>query len=118
MKSAVSVILAIAFCLMADGPASAESPQVPERSIYRFESLVCPNLLLRACCNRYCPKPQPCIQVFSSGCGRKYCPKPFPWIPCFPSGCSGNCYEPKSYPNLCVPDGLAPNGVDLRHEWP
>jgi hypothetical protein len=103
MRHAVSVLLGIGFCLISYGPANAEIPQEPERSLYRHALLVCPNELLCACCTVFCPKPQPCIPCFSSRSCSKYCPKPFPCVPCFRSGCSANCYSPKPCPNLCRP---------------
>ena len=74
-----------------------------ERSADGFETIVCPNDLLCACCNIYCQKPQPCIPCFASGCGVTYCPKPLPRVHCFAIACSAHCYCPKPCPNLCQP---------------
>ena len=83
--------------------AMAQEPAAPRQSLYPFHTLVCPNDLLRACCNTYCKKPQPCIGCFCSGCGDCYCPKPLPCIPCFDVGRTSNCYCQKPCPDFCRP---------------
>ena len=44
--------------------------------------LVCPDALLRGCCDGYCSKIQPCIPCYRRGCGcDDYCCKPSPMHP-------------------------------------
>jgi hypothetical protein len=82
---------------------SAQEPAAPQPSLYPIHSLVCPDNLLRACCDAYCPKPQPCIPCFCSGWGTCYCAKPEPCIPCFDAGRTSNCYCQKPCPYPCRP---------------
>ena len=68
-----------------------------------LQSLTCPELLLRGCCDNYCPKPQPYITCFCHRCGTDdYCRKPYPCIVRFCGGCP-DCYTRKPYPDLCRP---------------
>jgi hypothetical protein len=72
-------------------------------SILPHTSLVCPDALLRACCDDYCPKRPPCIPCFNRCCGcDDYSGKPEPCIACYRGGCL-DCYCPKPCPNLCRP---------------
>lgn len=94
---------AIAFCNVIGFAAAEESDNVP-RSIYPVNALTCPNSLLRACCDIYCPKPLPCIKPFCRGCRKDdYCSKPCPRIECYCRTCSSNCYCGKPCPDLCRP---------------
>jgi hypothetical protein len=103
MIRAISRAVALAACVAVARSAAAQEPVEPPQSLYPFQTLVCPDDLLRACCPIYCRKPQPCIPCFVNGCGVAYCPKPLPCIPCFVGGCSADCYCPKPCPNLCRP---------------
>jgi hypothetical protein len=105
MRLAVALLLGIGFSLNPYQLAIAEVAQEREQPLCSTGALVWPSELLRACCNVYCPKPQPCIPCFSRGCGIGYCPKPLPCVPCFAAGCSENCYCPKPCPDLCRPIG-------------
>jgi len=66
--------------------------------------LVCPETLLRGCCDGYCSKTQPCVPCYRRGCGcDDYCCKPSPCIPCYRGSCVAYCYCPKPCPDLCRP---------------
>jgi hypothetical protein len=81
----------------ADDPASIAPADLPLRA------LICPDALLRGCCDTYCPKPLPCITRFRRGCGTDdYCKKPCPWVSCI-HGCCADCYCCKPCPDLCRP---------------
>jgi hypothetical protein len=98
-----TMLLTVWVCLACASLATAQEPAAPPCSLYPLQKLVCPNDLLRACCDTYCRKPQPCIPCFCSGCGNCYCSKPLPCIPCFDVGCTSHCYDEKPCPNLCQP---------------
>jgi hypothetical protein len=66
-------------------------------------TLVCPDALLRRCCDIYCPKPSPCIPCFRPGCGVCYCSKPCPCITRYCPSCTDYCYCRKPCPDLCRP---------------
>jgi hypothetical protein len=101
MKDALSMSLAVA-CIALVRMTLAQEPLEDKRPIYPFQTAVCPNTLLRACCDFYCPKPQPCICCCSidraNGC---YCGKPQPCIGCFRGPFTSNCYCEKPFPHLC-----------------
>ena len=95
--------LTVCVCAALARLAMAQEPAASRQLLYPFHSLVCPNDLLRACCDTYCRKPQPCIRCFCSGCGDCYCRKPLPCIPCFDVGRTSNCYCQKPCPDFCRP---------------
>lgn len=99
---AISRTVALVACLAVARATPAQEPLEAEGPSHPFQTLVCPDDLLRACCPIYCRKPQPCITCFANGCGVAYCQKPLPCIPCF-VGYSADCYCPKPCPNLCRP---------------
>jgi hypothetical protein len=79
-------------------PAGGPGPAHP------WQSLVCPDALLRACCPHYCPKPMPCIDYICRGCcPDSYCKKPCPCVPCYPGSCQRDCFCRKPCPDLCRP---------------
>lgn len=81
---------------------SGEPVSDPPRNV-PHASLVCPDVLLRACCDDYCPKRPPCIPCYNRCCGcDDYCGKRSPCIPCYQGG-SCDCYCPKPCPELCRP---------------
>jgi hypothetical protein len=100
---ALLISVALGGWLLPAMPASAQGSADGLQSVYPHQAMVGPDKLLRACCDFYCPKPQPCIPFYTSGCGVPYCPKPLPCIPCFTSGCSADCYCRKPCPDLCLP---------------
>jgi hypothetical protein len=93
----------LGFWLLIAGSTLGNESVEPQRAFYPFQTMVCPDALLRACCDYYCRKPLPCIPCFVNGCGVAYCPKPLPCIPCYVGGCTADCYCPKPFPNLCRP---------------
>jgi hypothetical protein len=102
MRRATSALIALAACLalsrMAAGQASANQP------LYPLGTLVCPDNLLRACCDLYCPKPLPCVCCHCFGRTNDcYCCKPQPCIDCFRGPYKADCYCPKPFPDLCRP---------------
>ena len=100
---AISISAVLGFWLLMAGPTLADELVEPKQAFYPFQTMVCPDALLRACCDLYCSKPQPCIPCFVNGCGVAYCPKPLPCIPCYIGGCTADCYCPKPCPDLCRP---------------
>jgi len=104
MKRALLSLLPLVACLALVRVASAEAPADTEPSLYPFERLVCPDNLLRACCDFYFPKPQPCVCCYCFGRSNDcYCCKPQPCIDCFRGPYTCDCYCRKPYPNLCRP---------------
>jgi hypothetical protein len=104
MKRLLPTLLAFFACLALVRVASAQAPGDTERSLYPLERLVCPDNLLRACCDFYCPKPQPCVCCHCFGRSNDcYCCKPQPWIDCFRGPYTCDCYCRKPYPFLCRP---------------
>ena len=83
---------------LADEPASVAPATLP------LQALTCPGVLLRGCCDIYCPKPLPCFACYCRDCGTDdYCEKPCPWVPCFRGCGTGYCYCCKPCPDLCRP---------------
>jgi hypothetical protein len=104
MKRALLSLLPLVACLALVGVAFAQAPADTERSLFPFERLVCPDNLLRACCDFYCPKPQPCVCCYCFGRSNDcYCCKPQPCIDCFRGPYTCDCYCGKQFPNLCRP---------------
>jgi hypothetical protein len=96
----VAVLVAVGFC----GVTSADESGSLARSIYPLQALTCPEALLRGCCDKYCPKPQPCLPCFCHGCAKDdYCCKPCPCILNYHGGCAADCYCRKPCPELCRP---------------
>lgn len=84
--------------LRADDPPDAAAPALLPR-----QEFVCPDALLRGCCENYCSKPAPCLTGFCHDCKPdNYCAKPCPPVHCFHSDC-GALYCSKPCPNLCRP---------------
>ena len=82
----------------------ADEPSKVAPATLPVQALICPDALLRGCCDSYCPKPLPCITCFCRSCGTDdYCKKPCPWVPCFRGCCTGDCYCCKPCPDLCRP---------------
>lgn len=103
MRPDLYTLTALTVCLAFGRVAAAQEPIDANRSLFPFQTLVCSDELLRACCDWYCPKPEPCIGCFSSASGEWYCCKPMPCIPCYGGGSAANCYCPKPCPHLCRP---------------
>ena len=82
--------------------AAAQTPPDSDSTLYPMERAVCPDELLRACCEDYCRKPQPCVCFHcfarTSDC---YCCKPMPHIGCYKGSCLSDCYCEKPFPDLC-----------------
>ena len=86
------------------GLAAAEESAGEQRPIQSPSTATCPNALLRACCDVYCPKPQPCISSLHVVCGKDdYCRKPCPCVRCLGGCCATDSYCRKPCPNLCRP---------------
>jgi hypothetical protein len=84
--------------------ALAELPADGAECVYAAPQLVCPECLLRGCCNNYCGKPIPCQRPFCDFCCVNcYCRKPCPCVPCYCRSCSGSCYCDKPFPCMCRP---------------
>jgi hypothetical protein len=102
-RAATIVLLSACVSTVARFAQSEERAGDPTR-ILPHASLVCPDALLRACCDDYCPKRPPCTYCYNRCCGcNDYCSKPCPCIPCYRAGCLCDCYCPKSCPDLCRP---------------
>jgi hypothetical protein len=96
--------VAITLCSIFVELAAAQEPSSVPQSIYPWHAFVCPDALLRGCCNIYCPKPIPCIKAFCRGCCKDcYCSKPYPCIPCYCRTGTSYCYCNKPGPDLCRP---------------
>jgi hypothetical protein len=103
-KVHLSLPLVVTFCLEMARFAAADEPASVERLIYPRQMLVCPDNLLRACCDIYCCKPLPCIPCLGHGCCQdNYCSKPCPRVPGFCQSCVKDCYCRKPCPDLCRP---------------
>lgn len=103
MRPALSTLLVLTASFALVRVTAAQEPVDANRSLFPFQALVCPDKLLRACCDFYCSKPQPCIGCSSSAYGECYCGKPQPCIPCYGGGYAAHCYCPKPCPSLCRP---------------
>jgi hypothetical protein len=104
MKSAsISAILIASWI----GPAcfaTADESGGVNRPRFVGSMLVCPDELLRRCCDIYSPKPLPCVPCFHPGCGAcGYCSKPCPCISGFCGSRTAYCYRRKPCPDLCRP---------------
>ena len=103
-KVSLSLSLVVPLCLALSRFAIAEEPVGVERLVYPRQVLVCPDALLRSCCDIDCSKPLPCIPCLDYGCCKDdYCSKPCPCIPGFCQSCGPDCYCRKPCPNLCRP---------------
>jgi hypothetical protein len=104
MKRALWTSLVFVACLALPRVASAQAAAGTDLSLYPFERLACPDNLLRACCDFYCRKPQPCVCCC---CFRQsnycYCCKPQPCIDCFRGPYTCDCFCRKPFPDLCRP---------------
>ena len=100
----LETILAMMLCVKFSQFVVAEEPAGVEQSLYPWHALVCPDALLRGCCDIYCPKPLPCKSCLCRGCGKvDYCGKPCPCVPCFRNHCTRDCYCRKQCPEPCRP---------------
>jgi hypothetical protein len=101
------LVLALPFGMALVGCAAADEPTPVSRPLspcYPWHGSVCPDILLRSCCDDYCAKPQPCIPCYCCRCGPDdYCAKPCPCVPCYRECCTPDCYCRKPCPDLCRP---------------
>jgi hypothetical protein len=91
----------LSFCVAR--PLPGQEPSRGISSLLPSGLLTCPDVLLRSCCNNYCPKPLPCSGAHFFGCGECYCGKPCPSPKCFPNDRSCMDYCRKPCPDLCRP---------------
>jgi hypothetical protein len=104
MRRALSIWLALVACVALFRVAAAQAPGGADPHFFPLGTLVCPDNLLRACCDIYCPKPQPCVCCYCFGRTNDcYCCKPQPCIDCFRGPHRSDCYCPKPLPYLCRP---------------
>jgi len=97
-------IVVVAVCLVLTPVATADESDGVARSLYPLQALTCPEPLLRGCCDKYCPKAQPCVHCFCHGCEKDvYCYKPCPCVPTYHGGCTAGGYCPKPCPDPCRP---------------
>jgi hypothetical protein len=84
--------------------AARASENAVASALYPEQALICPQYLLRGCCDNYCSKPIPCVRPFCHCCGpNDYCRKPCPCVSCYRSSCCTGCYCGKPCPDLCRP---------------
>jgi hypothetical protein len=83
---------------------AAQPPALQAWEDFSSQPLTIPTALLRACCDDYCRKPQPCISgVCTPWCPHTYCRKPCPSLPFFSIHTERDCFCRKPLPDVCRP---------------